>query len=342
MNSTLNKILGVVLIAQVGLVAFTWGTRGSAPHTDARALIETLEADAVSALRIEAAPANKKPAEVVELTKKDGKWVLPGADDYPADGKKVQKVLTALFAGRIRAPIASNASNHNALDVGERTYARKVTLTAGDATLNLVVGAARGSAAHVRRNGEEQVYLSRGFSVDALNETAAPYIDTTYLDVTAPEQIIVKNPRGTLTLNKVEGNWTLAELPPGTPADPERVTAFVGAARKLIIDRPVGKTIKPEYGLDTPLAAQVILKKGNETFTYTLGSVEAGNRYLKRSDNDWVVLIPTFAVSNLMDQVPQNFIKEDRPAGGGGMPGGIPGLPPGMKLPPGMTLPGMP
>lgn len=339
MNRTLNKVLGVVLIAQVGLIALTWGTRGSAPKTDARPLIEAIEADDVTALRIEAAPANKKPAEVIELAKTNGTWVLTAADDYPADPKKVRKVLDALLAGRIRAPIASNASNHNALEVGERVYTRKVKLTAGEKTVDLVVGTARGTAAHVRLNGEEQVYLARGFSAATLEETASPYIDTTYLDVEAPDQIIVTNPRGTLTLNKVEGAWAVAELPPGTPADPERITAFVGAARKLIIDRPVGKTLKPEYGLDTPLAAQVTLSKGDKTYRYSLGAVESGNRYVKRDDNDWVVLIPTFAVSNLMEQVPQNFIKEDRPAGGGG---GMPGLPPGMKMPPGMKLPGMP
>lgn len=340
MSSNLNKILAVVLIAQAGLIALTWGTRGSAPATDARPLIEAIEASNVTSMRIEAAPANAKPAEAIELAKVDGQWVLPGADGYPADAKKVEKVIDALFAGRIRAPIASNASNHNALEVGERAYTRKVALTAGDTVVKLVVGTARGTSAHVRRAGEDKVYLARGFSAAALEETAAPYIDTTYLDVESPDQIVVTNPRGTVTLNKVEGNWTVAELPPGTPADPERMTAFVGAVRKLIIEAPVGKTVKPEYGLDTPLAAHVTLKKGDKTYKYSLGAVQAGNRYLKRADNDWVVLIPTFAVSNIMEQVPQGFIKEDRPAGGA--PGGMPGLPPGMKMPPGMKLPGMP
>ena len=313
MNRMINKVLGVALIAQIGLVALTWGTRGSAPRTDARPLIEAIEPDQVTGLRVESAPANGKPAQVVELAKKGDDWVLPGADDYPADAKKVDKVLEALFAGRIRAPIASNAANHNALEVGDRSYTRKVKLTAGNSAVELVVGAARGTAAHVRRAGEEPVYLARGFSATALEDTPAPYLDTTYLDVEAPDQIVVKNPRGTLTLNKVEGNWTLAELPPGTPGDPERFTAFVGAARKLIIDAPVGKTVKPEYGLDTPLAAHVTIKAGEKTYTYSLGAMEDGKRYLKREDNDWVVLVPTFSVSNLMDQVPQSFIKEDRP-----------------------------
>ena len=337
MNSTLNKILGIALIAQAGLVALTWGTRGAAPRTDARPLIEAVKAEDVTALRVESLAANGKPAPTVELAKKGDAWVIPSADDYPADAKKVGKVVDALLAGRIRAPIASKAANHNALEVGERTYTRKVKLTAGGADVDLVVGAARGTAAHVRRASEEQVYLARGFSADALEDTAAPYIDTTYLDVDAPDQIVVKNPRGTLTLNKVEGAWTLAELPAGVPGDPERFTAFVGAACKLIIDAPVGKTVKPEYGLDTPLAAHVTIKTGERTYTYSLGAVDDGKRYLKRADNDWVVLIPTFAVSNLMDQVPQAFIKEDQPKGG--PPGGMPGMP---GMPPGMKLPGMP
>jgi hypothetical protein len=335
--SRFNKILLIALVAQVGLVIATWSMRGSAPSVDAQPLIPDVSVDDVTALRIEAAPANDKPGKVLSIKKSGDGWVLPEAGDYPADAKKVKTVLDALLSGRVRAPLASKKSNHNALEVGERTYSRKVKLTAGDTTHDLVVGTARGTAAHVRRANEDMVYLARGFSATTLDEAASAYIDTTYLDVEDPDQIVVKNPRGSMTLNKREGVWTIEELDPNTVTDPERFEAFVSQARKLIIDHPVGKEVKDEYGLTTPLAAHITLKKGETTYTYSLGSVLDGNRYVKRADNDWVVMIPTFAVSSLMEQIPQNFIKEDRPQPS---PGGMPGLPGGLPQMPG--LPGMP
>lgn len=336
--SRFNKILLIALVAQVGLVIATWSMRGSAPSVDAQPLFPDVTVTDVTALRVQAAPANGKPAKVLSLKKVGEGWVLPEAGDYPADARKVKNVLDALLAGRIRTPLASKKSNHNALEVGERTYNRQVQLTAGGTPFDLVVGSARGTAAHVRRANEDTVYLARGFSASSVDEAASAYIDTTYLDVEDPDQILVKNPRGSLTLNKVDGAWTVAELEPGVVIDPERVDAFVSQARKLIIDHPVGKTVKEEYGLTTPLAAHISIKKGETTYKYSLGSVLDGNRYLKRDDNDWVVMIPTFAVSSLMEQIPQNFIKEDRPAPGPG--GGMPGLPGGMPQMPG--LPGMP
>lgn len=332
----MNTILGGALVVQLGLIALTWGTRGSAPSSDAQPLLPDVELSAVQSLRVEAKSGNAKdkaPVITAVARKGDG-WVLPDADDYPASTKKVETILNSLLAGRIRAPIASQASNHNALEVGDRTYSRKVDLAWDGGEAKLVVGSARGTSAHVRRVGEDKVYLARGFSASSLEEEAASYIDTTWLDVEAPEQIIVKNPRGTLTLNKVEGRWQLEEMPKGEVPDPERFTAFVGQARKLVIHSPVGKEVKEEYGLNTELSAHVTLKKGEKTWKYSLGALKDGNRYVKREDNDWVVRIPTFAVSNLMDQVPQNFVKEDRPDGApGGAPGGVPGMPPGMKLP---------
>lgn len=331
----INKILGVVLVAQAGLVALTWGTRGSAPKSDAQPLFPDVEVAGVKSLRVQARSGNAKDTEpvVTRVVRKGDGWVLPDADDFPADTKKVEAIVAKLLAGQIRAPIASNQSNHNALEVGDRTFNRKVDLAWDGGEAKLVVGSARGTSAHVRREGEDAVYLARGFSASSIEEDAASYIDTTWLDVEEPEQIIVKNPRGTLTLNKVEGKWQLEELPKGEVPDPTRFTAFVGQARKLIIHSPVGKTVKDEYGLTTELSAHVTLKKGDKTWKYSLGALVDGNRYVKREDNDWVVRIPTFSVSNLMDQVPMNFIKDDRDEAQPGPPGGMPGLPDGLNIP---------
>lgn len=337
-----HMILGVALVIQLGLVALTWSTRGASPRSDAQPLLPDVELSAVQRLSI-SAPANKAgaPPKTTTIARKGDGWVLPDADDYPADPKKVEAIVSKLLAGRVRAPIANNAANHNALEVGDRAWTRKVDVAWSGGEAKLVVGSARGTSAHVRRADQAEVYLARGFSAASLEQEAASYIETTWLDVDGPDQIVVKNARGTLTLNRVDGVWQLEELPKGETPDPERFTAFVGQASKLVIHSPVGKSVKDEYGLDTPLSAVVTIKKGDKSWRYRLGNLVDGNRYLKRDDNDWVVRIPTFSVSNLMDQTPMNFIKEDRPAappGGPGGPGGMPNLPPGLKIP---GMPGM-
>lgn len=323
MNRT-SKILIAALAVQVGLVAVTWSMRGQAPSMDAEPLLPGVALGDITGFTLVAKAGDKE--KTLELAKKDGKWVMPGADDYPADEKKVEEVLKKVAEAKIRAPIANNKANHNALDVGDREFSRRLTLKTGAATHTLIVGSAKGSSAHARFADKDEVFLARGFSAWELRDTVTHYVDEKYLDIEAPDAVKVTNAKGTVSLNKVEGNWKVAELPEGTPLDTAVVEAFINNTRTVRLVEPVGKTVKPEYGLGGADGAKIEIKKGDEVTRYEVGVVQGeSNRYLKAEKNDWVVTAAGFAVGALIDQTPDKFIKKEEPKGEA--PGGMPDMP---------------
>lgn len=334
MNRT-SKILLVALAAQVALVAVTWSMRGGAPSDDSSPLLPDVALADITGFTLVAKAGDAAP-KTLSLARKGEAWVVDGADDYPADKKKVEEVLDKVVKARIRAPIAANKANHNALDVGERDFSRQLTLKAGEATHRLVFGSAKGSSVHARFADKDAVYLARGVTAWDLKDTVVSYLDETYVEIEAPDGVKVTNAKGTVSLNKVDGNWKVAELPEGVVLDTAALEAFVNTARSVRLVEPIGKTAKPEFALGGPDGATVEIKKGETVTRYQVGSVHSENhRYVKADTSEWVVTAAMFAIGTLLDQTPDKFIKKDEPkeappGGGMDMPFDPGALPPGM------------
>lgn len=333
-------ILGGLLVVQLGLAAFTWaGGARLGGASDTKPLVGGDLGD-VTELEIIGKATDDKPAKTVKLVKNGDAWVVATAADFPAKTEKVEEILKKLVEAKVREPIATNKANHGALKVSEKTFDKKVRVKVGGDDVNLVVGAGKSSSIHARRAERDEVYLARGVSAWAISDRVTSYIETEYVKVEDPTEVSVQNPAGTINLVKDdEGNWKVTELPPDADVDDSRVSSFVSAARSIRMTDPVGKAVKPEYGLDN--ATVVVLKNKDRTVSYSIGALDGDDHYVKADGQDFVVKVSKWSVERLRDQTPQKFIKE--PEKPGGPPGGAPGMPPGMQLPPGMQMPpGMP
>ena len=347
MNTT-NKILLALLALQAVLVAVTWASDlGRAGAVDTRTLFD-IEASQVTAFevstRAEAGEAGEpgEPAKTVRLVRKGEGFVVDGADDFPADAKKVDEVLGKLLGASHRDPIAEHVESHNALSVGDATYAKKVVVSIGDTKRTLLVGNAKGTSVHARFEGEPTVYLARGISAWGLADQVESYIDAAYVEIEDPTEVQVQNSHGVIDLRKDEqGKWQVAQLRPGSAVDESRVRAFVSAARAVRTVEPVGKTVDPAYGLGAG-AVMVRLKAGDKTAEYAIGAEVGEHRYVKAASSEYVVKVRKFAVETLIKQTPEQFVEEPRGVGPGGMPGGMPGMPGGMPGMPGGIPGGMP
>lgn len=329
--SKTNKILVGLLALQAVLAVVTWASGGGRGASDARPLLE-IGKEAVTALTIEAAPRKEGEApERVELVKKGNDWVVASAADYPAQKDKVEEVVGKLVALKVRQPLATQKANHAALNVGEKDFDRRVTLQAGTATHQLVIGSGKGSSVHARFADQDDVFLARGMSSWALGERASTYIDTQYIKVDEPTSILVVNDQGGVLnlLKDDQGDWLVPELPPDAKVDPGRVSAFVSSARSVRLAEPVGKEVKPEYGLDK--GTRVTLKAGDQTTSYAIGAAKGDQHYVKADDNEYVVLVSKYSVESLRTQTPDKFLKDEAPAQAA-MPGH--GMPDMHNLPP--------
>lgn len=131
-------------------------------------------------------------------------------------------------------------------------------LTAGSDTKKFVVGSGSGTSINVRFADANEVWQGRGITEYQVSNTARSYVETQYVkaDTDKVNALVVTNEKGTLTFRKDAGKWALEQLPAGAELDKSKVTGFISSVVRLNLDRPVGKDVKPEMGLDAGTKVQ--------------------------------------------------------------------------------------
>jgi hypothetical protein len=316
-----HQILGGLLLAQIALAGLTWTMASSAPAAAGKEKVFDFSPDDVTEISIESAPTKSAPeASHVDLVKKDDKWLLASAGDYPVDESKAKEVVDKLTDLAVGEPIATNAASHNALRVGDRDYDRKVTVKTASGEESVILGSGPRSTLHVRRAGADDVRESHGTPVWNFHSEARSYVDTAYvkMDKSVLREITVTNAHGRLSFAKNGDEWELVELPAGTALNDSAVNSFVSAVSHLNLQDPVGKDVKPAYGLDH--GATVVLageddKNAPVSATYTIGAPAGKNAYYaKAADNDYVVTVAKYAADQILNKTAEDFAK--KPAAG--------------------------
>jgi hypothetical protein len=340
-NKKLQGILLGALAVQVVLAFVTWTSGGRQAHVDPKPLLGFDKA-AVTAVEItEKASSPTDKDATLRLEKSGEGWVVASAGGYPAKKDKVEEFVAKLTDLKVRDPIATKKADHNALRVGADVWGRKVKITAGAETKELVVGSGQGSTVHVRFADKDDVYNGRGVSEYAISARASSYVDTDYVKVDADKvsEVEITNPAGTLSFRKDGENWSLAQLPAGQQLDQGKVKSFVSGIARLSFKEPVGKTIAPEYGLGAG-AAKVVLRYTDgsdaKTVTYAVGAAKDGAHYVKADGQDFVVLVAEWSTKPVLEKKPDDFVKKEEPAAAAnGAPRGLPpGMPAGLAMPP--------
>ncbi|HOX43863.1 MAG TPA: DUF4340 domain-containing protein [Myxococcota bacterium] len=210
MMTWLNRILGVVLLGQALLfgLLFALGGRDAGERPPERALFAGLAQKDVTRLTLEGEDGAR-----LELAREGPGWVLPGQSGYPADGAKIERLLGQLLELRARLLVARGAGHQADLEVAPGRFRRKLTLRAGERSLELFVGGRRAGFTQVRLGQEVDTY-----GVDALDEWQLPTAPMDWLDkggLAVPRERLVRLEvaRGerVLRLARVGGEWRLGE-----------------------------------------------------------------------------------------------------------------------------------
>jgi hypothetical protein len=294
-----NRILISLLAAQVIVAAIVFVPRLLPSQSAAAPLLGALQAADVTGLAIQ-----EKSGARVELTKKDGAWVLAASDDFAASGEKVAAFVDKLIGLKTDPLVTRTAGSHQRLQVADADYVRKIDLTLADGGVtSLFLGSASGSAAHIRLEGHDEVYLARGLTSYEAGTTAAAWIDPVYLSV--PQDKIlsatIENAQGKFEFTKdAQDQWALKGLTAHQEFNPDSAVTLLARLSSLSMMKPLGKTAKPEYGLDKPGATvTVVVSDTASTKVYTLkvGTKDAdGNYPVISSDSTYYVSMAGFNV----------------------------------------------
>lgn len=313
-----NVILSVLLALQLLLVVVLVWPRGST--ASAGKLYADLDPNSVTSLSVADA------TRTVRLEKADGKWVLPAADNYPANDLRVSDLLTKLVQIDTRRLVASNSASHNRLQVNDDNFVRKVDLTTADGdTFTLLVGSAPNArATHVRSAGSDTVYQTGALSTADVRSDVGNWIDTVYLQNAsdAVRGMAVQNANGVLRFDQgVDGAWEIVGLAGGERTNQESVKALANQLTTLTMIEPLGKEIKADYGLEQPVAmitltVQPTTTSPAQTITLAVGAKSAeDNSYpVKSSTSEYVVKVAGFTLDDFVNKQRSDFVSLPEPA----------------------------
>ncbi len=198
--SRMLQVLGVVLVAQLVLAGGLYWNAGR----DGNVVVaeQLLAFDDSKADRLQITSVDK----ALELTRTEGVWRLEGDQQLPADGEKVDRLLSQLAGLKAGLPVATSTSAREQLDVAEDDFQRHVTIQQGDEVLaDLYVGTSPGyQRAHVRRAGQDAI-VSAKLNVYDLPDTVDGWMDRMLLSFDEVFRIQTED----FTLVKVDEHWKI-------------------------------------------------------------------------------------------------------------------------------------
>ncbi len=110
------------------------------------------------------------------------------------------------------------------------------------------------------------------------------------------------------TLSQAEGGeWTLAGLAPGETLKADQANLLASRLATVSLTKPLGKSLKPEYGLDQPQATitLTVAPAGGltETVTLAVGASDetAGTYVVKASTSDYYGLVSKFQLQEFVE-----------------------------------------
>jgi hypothetical protein len=297
-----NRILAAALIVQliISVVVF-WPSRPAAASGEP--LFPGLEVGDVTSLTITDGPAGY----TVSLSQVDGAWVLPEADDYPADESKVVAVLAKIVALSSDRLVARTDTSHGRLQVAEDDFIRRVEFQTQDGTeyAFLLGSSPIYGASHVRLVGQSETYLCEGIYSWEVGANASSWIDTAYVGVAIDEitGLTLENGSGTYQFARSEeGDWTSEQVAEGEAVIQTEVTSIASQASSLTIKEPLGKTALSSYGMEEPVA-QLTLVTPDQTITIIIGSLDEddGTYVVRSSQSDYFARAYDYSVRTLVE-----------------------------------------
>ena len=232
-------IASLVLVLQLCLALGLW-LKSDHMGTFQGGKLLTVAADQVDRLQIDGGDHGQ-----IVLQKKDGHWQLPGHFGAPADGQKVDALLTTLLGIDRNWPVARTKDAFKRFKVADAGFERRLLFQSGDKTVaTLLLGSSPGfRKVHARLAGEEEVY-DIPFSSYQASLKPADWVDSRQLRL-KPEQITaVDLPDSRLLVEK--GKPKLANLAAGEETDGEHA--------QQLVDRLAGLNIQDiAAGSDQPL-----------------------------------------------------------------------------------------
>ncbi len=290
---SLKSVLVAMLVVQIGLVGLTWGVGGKTTATS-EPLVDLVREEVT---RIQVWGSGEED-ESVALSRTEGAWVISSHGDYPASEEKVSDLLDSLLDARVGDPIATQSVHHASLAVSESEHDKKVEFQAPTGIETLFVGSGSKDA-HVRRDGEDPVFVARGVSAWSIGTKESQYRDSNLLnlDASAFLMVQVQPAQGegfTLERPSLDAPWTSPGLE--GDLDPEAVKGWLDRVASLRIS---ALPQDPSARVTPMTTFSWVLEEEGESVAGSLAvgaANEDKNHPVRVHDSEFTVVVNPFAL----------------------------------------------
>lgn len=310
----LLRVLTGAFLVQGLLAIITWSSTSGSGPSEPRDLVAVDAAELEKITIYDSVQRTEEAVEPLVLEKSGEGWVVPSQFSIAATDAKMERLLEQIDKLESRRPIAQNAYRHADLDVAEDQHTRKLVLTPADGEdITVYLGSAQGSAAHVRLDGDDNVYLVRGITGYGISTAANQYFDRNVLKVDANtvDGVAVTRADGTsFAFTRTDVGWTVDVAPPqGRSLDNGKAQEFISKMLNVSIREPLGTDVTPAMGFGTDQAT-VVSWTSTEDGATVAGRFEIGaevdpdsGRYFLRIDGQPLIYeVLGSAVENAKDK----------------------------------------
>jgi hypothetical protein len=308
----LNQILVAVLITQliIGALVLLPGTLPS--EAGVEALLPELEAGEVVGLTITGGDGRS-----IALARRGEDWVVADAGEYPVLEERVPELLEKIVALQTGRLVTETPGSHKRLKVDESDFERLFEVEADGGTYRFYIGSSPSfGAAHVRVEGQDEVYLTSELSAQDAGTQATDWVDGSYVDL-AQEEVTgwrLENGQGTFDFAKEGDGWTLAGLAEDEQLDESAVQTLLSRATMVRLVEPLGTQEVSAYGLEAPQAV-VTLETAEGTQTLRVGAQDAADKsyVVAWSGSPYYVRVSEFSVQDLVAQTREDLLLQPTP-----------------------------
>jgi hypothetical protein len=303
----LNLILVVLLVAQLVVATVVLWPRPATSAGEGESLLPELDAARVVALTITGSDGAS-----VSLAKRDGSWVLPEADDYPALPGRVPPVLDKLTEVEAERLVTQTASSHKRLGVAADAFEQLVELDLDNGTrYRLYIGTSPSySATHVRADGQDEVFLTSKLSIQDLGAQASAWTEQAFFSVPRDRvtAFTLENKNGRFEFEKDDETWTMKDLSGDETLDQPALQTLISRATSVSMLAPLGREEQEAFGLDSPSAMVILHTHGDgeedKTYTLRIGAQDPDDKsyVLLSSESPYYVRVSEFAVRDLVEK----------------------------------------
>ena len=311
-----NQILAGLLGIQIILIVLVFLPRVLPAQNQSGPLLGNLQTSDIVKLTISDAAGKS-----VTLAKQGSDWTLPDVENYAANSDQVTQFVDKLIGIKTDVLATNTASSLKRLQVADDDFVRKIDLQSTDGTVHtLYLGTPSGGGAnHVRLGGQDNVYVARGLNSFEAATAVNGWINPSYLSVPSSNVLSasIENAQGNFEFSNNAGTWSMKNLPADAQFNAGALSGLIGRLSALNMQSPLGKTAKPEYGLDKPTATVTVVVSdvnASKTIILKIGAKDSdGNYPVISSNSTWYVTVPAGTVEPFINAKLDTFLMTATP-----------------------------